>query len=98
MQQMTEQQKMMFMSEMNNNRKSTTTAVVLALFLGGLGAHHFYLNKTGLGILYVVFCWTFIPAIIALIECFLLSARVKEFNDNKALEIAAKVKMAFSGQ
>jgi len=48
--------------------KSKTTAGVLALVLGGLGAHKFYLWKTGLWILYLIFCWTYIPAIIAFIE------------------------------
>ncbi|MDF5496698.1 NINE protein, partial [Vibrio parahaemolyticus] len=31
-------------------------------------AHKFYLGKIGQGILYLVFCWTLIPAIIAFIE------------------------------
>jgi TM2 domain-containing membrane protein YozV/ribosomal protein S27AE len=48
--------------------KSRTTAGILGILLGGLGVHKFYLGKTGLGILYLVFCWTFIPAIIGLIE------------------------------
>lgn len=48
--------------------KSRTTAVVLALFLGGLGFHKFYLNRPIAGLLYVVFCWTFIPALFGLIE------------------------------
>ncbi|GAB2798576.1 TM2 domain-containing protein [Rhabdobacter roseus] len=48
--------------------KNKTTAGILALFLGGLGVHRFYLGQTGLGILYLVFCWTFIPAIVALID------------------------------
>jgi TM2 domain-containing membrane protein YozV len=48
--------------------KNKVTAGLLALFLGGLGVHKFYLGQTGLGILYLVFCWTGIPAIIALIE------------------------------
>jgi TM2 domain-containing membrane protein YozV len=48
--------------------KDKTTAGLLAILLGGLGAHKFYLNQTGLGILYLVFCWTFIPAIIGLVE------------------------------
>ncbi len=48
--------------------KSRTTAGVLALFLGGLGVHKFYLGKAGLGLLYLIFCWTFIPAVVALIE------------------------------
>jgi len=48
--------------------KSRTTAGILAIFLGGLGIHKFYLGKTGLGILYLIFCWTTIPAFIGLIE------------------------------
>lgn len=52
--------------------KSKTTAALLAFFLGGLGAHKFYLGQTIAGILYLVFCWTFIPALIAFIEFILL--------------------------
>lgn len=48
--------------------KSRVTAGLFALLLGGLGVHKFYLNKVGLGILYIVFCWTFVPSVIALIE------------------------------
>ena len=43
-------------------------AALLALFLGGLGIHKFYCKKTGLGILYLLFVWTFIPALIAFVE------------------------------
>lgn len=48
--------------------KSRVTAGILALLLGGIGAHKFYLGKTGLGFLYLIFVWTFIPAIVALVE------------------------------
>jgi TM2 domain-containing membrane protein YozV len=48
--------------------KSRITAGILGILLGGIGVHKFYLNKVGLGILYVVFCWTAIPAIIGLVE------------------------------
>jgi TM2 domain-containing membrane protein YozV len=48
--------------------KQRIVAAVLAFFLGGLGGHKFYLGQVGLGILYFLFCWTFIPTIIALIE------------------------------
>lgn len=43
--------------------------VLLAFFLGGIGAHKFYAGKTGAGVCYLLFCWTGIPAFIALIEC-----------------------------
>lgn len=48
--------------------KSKTTAGVLALLLGGFGAHKFYLGRWGWGIIYLLFCWTYIPAIIGFIE------------------------------
>ncbi|MEI9993820.1 MAG: TM2 domain-containing protein [Rhizomicrobium sp.] len=47
--------------------KSKVVAGVLALFLGGLGVHRFYLGQWW-GIFYLLFCWTFIPSIVAFIE------------------------------
>lgn len=34
--------------------KKKSTAVLLCFFLGGLGAHKFYLGQTGMGILYLL--------------------------------------------
>ncbi len=48
--------------------RNKIAAGLLGILLGGLGAHKFYLGQIGLGILYLIFCWTFIPAIIGLIE------------------------------
>jgi len=50
------------------NGKSRIAAAILAFFLGGFGIHKFYLGQVGLGIVYLVFSWTFVPAIIAFIE------------------------------
>jgi TM2 domain-containing membrane protein YozV/ribosomal protein L40E len=54
------------------NGKNKIAAALFALFLGGIGVHKFYLGQVGQGILYLLFCWTFIPALIALIEAILL--------------------------
>lgn len=48
--------------------KSKVVAGVLALFLGGLGIHKFYCGRIGTGIVYLIFFWTFIPAIVGFIE------------------------------
>jgi len=57
---------------MNNNGSlklvNKVVYILLALFLGGIGIHKFYAGKSGAGILYVIFCWTFIPCILAFIE------------------------------
>jgi TM2 domain-containing membrane protein YozV len=49
-------------------RKDKTAAGLLAILLGGFGAQRFYLGQTGLGILSILFCWTYIPSLIGLIE------------------------------
>lgn len=61
--------------------KNKTTAGLLAIFVGYFGAHKFYLGQTGIGVIYLLFCWTGIPGIIALIEgIILLSMSDDEFN------------------
>jgi len=63
------------------NGKSRIAAALLAFFLGGIGVHKFYLGQIGFGILYLLFCWTFIPAIIAIIEfIFLIVMSDEKFN------------------
>jgi TM2 domain-containing membrane protein YozV len=50
------------------NGKSKLAAALFELFLRGIGIHKFYLGKTGQGILFILFCWTFIPSLIGFIE------------------------------
>ena len=49
------------------NVKSKTAAGLLGIFLGGLGIHKFYLGKA-IGVVYILFIWTFIPALVGFIE------------------------------
>ena len=48
--------------------KSRSAAVLLAMLLGGIGMHKFYLNRPGWGVIYILFFWTLIPAIAGFIE------------------------------
>ena len=67
---------------------NTTKAVskvaycLLAFFLGGIGIHKFYAGKTGAGIMYLLFCWTGIPAIIAFIEFIIGLCKKADENGN----------------
>ena len=42
--------------------------VLITFFFGAIGGHKYYVKKHGLGVLYLVFIWTGIPSLIALIE------------------------------
>lgn len=89
---LTDHERLMFQNEYLAMRKSETTGLLLAFFLGGVGAHHFYLGRVGPGALYLLFCWTFIPSLVALGECLLMSGRVRRYNRQTAERIVAKIK------
>ncbi|MGC3998751.1 MAG: NINE protein [Anaeromyxobacter sp.] len=58
--------------------RSKVVAALLAFFLGGFGAHKFYLGRWGWGIVYMLFFWTMIPGIVAFIEFILLLVMSEE--------------------
>jgi TM2 domain-containing membrane protein YozV/ribosomal protein L40E len=78
-----------FYQQYEQARRDEVVGILLALFLGTFGVHHFYLRRTGLGILYIVFFWTGIPTMLGFIECFFMPGRVREFNAIQAAGIAA---------
>jgi len=45
-----------------------TALLLLTFFMGGLGAHKFYIGKYLQGVLYLLFCWTLIPSLIAVVD------------------------------
>lgn len=59
-----------------------TAYCILAFFLGGIGIHKFYAGKTGAGVTMLLFCWTFIPAIIALIDFIVGLTKKSDANGN----------------
>jgi TM2 domain-containing membrane protein YozV len=78
-------------------RRDEIVGILLALFLGSFGIHHFYLRRTGLGILYCLFFWSGIPGILGFFECFFMPGRVREFNAIQAAGIAAALGIAIPG-
>ncbi len=50
------------------SERSRVVAALLAILLGGIGAHKFYTGRVLFGLLYLVFCWTFVPAVLGVIE------------------------------
>lgn len=59
---------------------SRMATALFAILLGGLGAHKFYLGKPLLGLVYLIFFWTFIPMIVGIVEGLIyLSQTDREF-------------------
>jgi TM2 domain-containing membrane protein YozV/type II secretory pathway pseudopilin PulG len=57
--------------------------LLLAFFLGGFGIHRFYIGSKWIGTLYLLFFWTGIPALLALIEfVFYLFVSADRFEDD----------------
>ena len=76
-----------------SRRKDVTPAVLFALFLGGVGAHHFYLGHTLIGVLFVLFFWTFIPALIALVEACFMPMTIKGHNNKVAENVLSEIEL-----
>lgn len=74
----------LFIQEFERKRKSPALAAVLCLLLGGFGAHHFYLRRPILGVVYLVFFWTMIPAILAFIETIFVPSATESLNEEIA--------------
>lgn len=48
--------------------KNKVIAGLLGIFLGAIGAHKFYLGKWGQGLVYLLLCWTYVPAFLGFWE------------------------------
>ncbi|MCY7296272.1 TM2 domain-containing protein [Alteromonas sp. a30] len=68
---------------MSNKVKNKNVAATIALLAGGFGIHKFYLGQTLWGWIYLVFFWTFIPSVVALVEFILYLFMSEEEFDAK---------------
>lgn len=80
-----------FYQQYETMRRDEVVGVLLAVFLGCFGAHRFYLRQPGIAVLYILFCWTAIPSLISIIECFFMPGRVRSYNAFAAMTIAASL-------
>lgn len=91
MPQMTLEQQATFNAYYPGTQRDELLGVLLAVLLGSFGAHHFYLRRNGLGVVYLVLFWTGIPAILGIIEAFFMPSRVRRFNAEQAALLAQSV-------
>jgi TM2 domain-containing membrane protein YozV len=85
-----------FSDAVESVRRDEVVGVLLALFLGCFGAHHFYLGRVGLGILYIVLQLDGDSGDSGLIECFFMPGRVRMYNAVQAAGLAAALGIADS--
>jgi len=62
----------------SGSTKNKWVAFLLAWFLGGFGAHKFYLGRAGMGVLYLLFFWTLIPGLAAFVEAIVYAIMSEE--------------------
>lgn len=55
-------------SGVRRGKKSKAAATLWGAFLGGFGAHKFYMGSWGWGIVYLLTFWLYVPFFIALVE------------------------------
>lgn len=67
----------------NGRGKNKVAAALLAFFLGGIGAHKFYLGAWGWGLVYLLFCVLLVPALIGFVEFIILLIMSEEKFDLK---------------
>lgn len=61
--------------------KNKWVAALLAWFFGFIGIHKFYLGNNTAGVMYFLFSWTFIPAVLSFFDCIgLLLTSEENFN------------------
>ena len=85
--------------ELKGATKDSTVGILLALFLGGFGAHRFYLDDFLVGgiflalscVLWFILGIPILIPLIGIIEVFFMSARVKAWNDELTLSITKKI-------
>lgn len=96
---------LLLQSEVQTHGKDMTVAYVLWFFLGILGAHRFYMGKSGTAVLQLILTLTFFGAIISgiwwLIDVLLVHSWVKEHNwflENRIIDHLAAQRTFVPGQ
>jgi TM2 domain-containing membrane protein YozV len=83
---LTTQDRILIEQRVANDKPSMGAAYLLGIFLGLLGAHRFYLGRTGSGIVMLILSCTLLGLIITIpwhiIDWFLIGGWVREKTDN----------------
>lgn len=76
--------------------KSKPAVTLWNMFLGGLGAHKFYMGSWGWGIVYLATCWLWVPFLVSLVEVIHVILMSDDEFQVKVAEFQSKGPGAFS--
>ncbi len=65
-------------AKQNNSKLSKIAALLFCWFLGPFGGHKYYLGRPLAGTIYLLFFWTLIPAIFALVDLIVLACKSED--------------------
>lgn len=80
-------QQKFFQGEYGRHRRSPTVALLLCVLLGNFGAHEFYFGRVLSGLVRLLFSWTLVPWLIALVEAPRVPAYARQYNADLARSI-----------
>ena len=86
---MDEEQRLTFQSEYDSRKKSMGAMVACTIFF----IHFFVYGRVGMGFLFILCCLTIIGFIWWPIELCLINKRLKEYNDQQAINLAREMKL-----
>ena len=91
LQQLSEEERIEFIFFYRKNCKRLGIAYLLLIFFGVFGLHKLYLNKRSAW-LRLLFCWTGIPFLLAIVDLFLLPMQVRKYNRTLAVSLFDLIK------
>ena len=93
MQAMTHDERLAFLGDMSKLRRNAKSAFWLAMLLGVVGAHHFYLGNKRRGFAYLLGFWTGIPAVVSVWEALKIRDIVRKANFRIATRAAMRARI-----
>lgn len=92
---LTTEERLLVNSEVQKNGKNLGIAYLFWFFLGGFGAHRFYLGKKGSAIAQLILTLTVVGIVVSgiwvLVDAFLIPGIVREINDDVEQKVGQEI-------
>jgi len=85
-------EQMVFENEFELRCRQPSLGVVYALLLGWFGYHRFWLDDRNGGLVYLVFCWTLIPALFSIFDALCMRELCTGYNNKLAKHLYDNIK------